>query len=186
MVIIRKTDNTKCLWWYGETGTLIHFRWEYRMVHPLWKTVYQFLKKWNEERMCVYVCVCVCVCVCMCVCVCVCVCVCAQSLQWCLTLCDPVDCSPPGFSVHGVLQAIPPEWVALPLSRGSSWPRDRTQTSWIAGEFFTIEPPGKPGELPYDHVIPFLVTYPRIWKYMPTQKSFIGIFITALLIITRK
>ena len=57
IVIIRKTDNTKCLWWYGETGTLIHSWWEYRMVHPLWKTVYQFLKKWNEERVCVCVCV---------------------------------------------------------------------------------------------------------------------------------
>ena len=45
---------------------------------------------------------------------------CAQFLQLCLTLCDPVDCSPPGFSVHEVLQARILEWVALPFSRGSS------------------------------------------------------------------
>ena len=45
------------------------------------------------------------------------------------TLCDPMDCSPPGSSVHGVPQARILEWVAIPLSRGSSQPRDRTQVS---------------------------------------------------------
>ena len=40
--------------------------------------------------------------------------------QSCLTLCDPMVCSPPGFSVHGILQARKLEWVALPFSRGSS------------------------------------------------------------------
>ena len=44
----------------------------------------------------------------------------AQLLQLCLTLCDPVDCSLPGSSVHGVLQAGILEWVAIPTSRGSS------------------------------------------------------------------
>ena len=44
----------------------------------------------------------------------------------CLTLCDPMDCSSPGFSVHGICQTRILEWVALPSSRGSSWPRDRT------------------------------------------------------------
>ena len=43
-----------------------------------------------------------------------------------LTLCDPVNCSPPGSSVHGFLQAIILEWIAIPSSRGSSQPRDRT------------------------------------------------------------
>ena len=52
---------------------------------------------------------------------------CAKSLQSCLTLCDTMDCSPPGFSVHGILQARILEWVAIPFSRGwSSWPRDLT------------------------------------------------------------
>ena len=52
-------------------------------------------------------------------CVCVCVCVCVKSLQLYLTLCDPVDCSPPGSSVHGILQARILEWVAMVSSRGS-------------------------------------------------------------------
>ena len=42
-------------------------------------------------------------------------------------LCNPMDCSPPGSSVHGILQARILEWVAMPSSRGSSQPRDRTQ-----------------------------------------------------------
>ena len=58
--------------------------------------------------------------------------------QSCLTLCDPMDCSPPGFSVHGILRARMLEWVAMPSSRGSSQPRDRTQVSYISGRFFTI------------------------------------------------
>ena len=44
--------------------------------------------------------------------------VCAKLIQLCLTLCDPVDCSPPDSSVHGILQAGIPEWVAVPSSRG--------------------------------------------------------------------
>ena len=55
----------------------------------------------------------------------------------CLTVCDPVDCSPPGCSVHGVLQARILECVVVPASRGSSQPRDQTQVSSIAGVFFT-------------------------------------------------
>ena len=72
---------------------------------------------------------------------------CAQSLQLCLTLCDPVDCSPPGSSVCGILQARILEWVAMPSSKESSWFRDRTHISCrscIAGGFFTSEPLGKP------------------------------------------
>ena len=55
--------------------------------------------------------------------------VCAKSLQSCLTFFDPMDCSPPGASVHGVLQARILEWVAMPSSRGSSQLRDRT---WVS------------------------------------------------------
>ena len=51
-------------------------------------------------------------------------CVCAKSLQLCLILCDPMDSNPPGSSVHGILQTIILEWVAMPSSRGSSQPRD--------------------------------------------------------------
>jgi len=45
--------------------------------------------------------------------------------------CNPTDCSPPGFSVHGILQARILEWVVMPSSRGSSWPKDRTWVSCI-------------------------------------------------------
>ena len=48
-----------------------------------------------------------------------------------------MDCSPPGSSVHGILQARILEWVAMPSSRGSSQPRGWTQVSHVAGRFFT-------------------------------------------------
>ena len=54
------------------------------------------------------------------------------------TLCNPMDCSPPGSSVHGILQARILEWVAVSFSRGSSQPRDRTQVSCIAGRCFNL------------------------------------------------
>ena len=53
-------------------------------------------------------------------------------------LCDPMDCSLPGSSLHGILQARVLEWVAISFSRGSSRPRDQTQVSHIAGRRFTI------------------------------------------------
>ena len=68
------------------------------------------------------------------------------TLQWkeeevaqsCLTLCDPVDCSLRGSSIHGIFQAIVLEWVAISVSRGSSRPRDRTQVSCIADRRFSL------------------------------------------------
>ena len=57
--------------------------------------------------------------------------------QLCLTL-WPVDCSPSGSSVHGILQARILKWVAISFSRGSSRPRDRTQVSHIAGRCFNL------------------------------------------------
>ena len=62
----------------------------------------------------------------------------SEVAQSCLTLCDAVDCRPPGSSVHGTLQARILEWVAVSFSRGSSWPRDRTQVSHIAGRHFNL------------------------------------------------
>ena len=56
----------------------------------------------------------------------------------CQTLCDPIDCSPPGSFVRRILLARILEWVATSFSRGSSQPRDWTQVSCIAGGFFTI------------------------------------------------
>ena len=58
--------------------------------------------------------------------------------QLCTTLCDPMDCGSPGSSVHGILQARILESIAIPFSRGSSLPRDRTWVSHISGRFFTI------------------------------------------------
>ena len=55
----------------------------------------------------------------------------AKSLQSCLTLCEPMGYSPPGFSVHRIYQAGILEWVAVPSSRGSSPPQDRTCVSWV-------------------------------------------------------
>ena len=62
----------------------------------------------------------------------------SESRSVCLTLCNPMDYSLPGSSVHGVLQARILEWLAVPFSKGSSQPRDQTLVSCIAGRFFTI------------------------------------------------
>ena len=64
--------------------------------------------------------------------------------QSCLTLFDPMDCRPPGSSVHGILGARMLEWVAIPSSRGSSQPRDQTQVSHTAGRFFYQLSTGSP------------------------------------------
>ena len=56
--------------------------------------------------------------------------------------CDPENSSPPGPSVHGILQARILKWIAMPSPRVSSQPRDRTYVSCTAGGFFTAEPPG--------------------------------------------
>ena len=69
-----------------------------------------------------------------------CHCLCAQS---CPALCDPMNCSPPGSSVHGILQARILEWVAISSSGGSSQPRDWTHVPCLAGRFFNPAPPGK-------------------------------------------
>ena len=80
------------------------------------------------------VCVCVCVCVREHACVCICVCVCMHThlvAHSCLTLGNPMDCSPPGSSVHVIFQARIPEWVAISSSRGSSWSTEWTHISCI-------------------------------------------------------
>ena len=57
----------------------------------------------------------------------------AKLLQLCQTLCEPMDCSPPGSSVHGTLQARILEWVAISFSRRSSQPRDQTCIPYVSG-----------------------------------------------------
>ena len=71
----------------------------------------------------------------------------AKSLQSCPALCDTMDCSPLNCSVRGIFQARIQEWVAMPSSRWSTWPRNQTHifcASCIAGGFFTAEPLWKP------------------------------------------
>ena len=82
--------------------------------------------------------------------------VCAKSLQSCPTCCDHMDCSPPGSSVHGILQARPLKWVTMLSSRKSSWSRDGIHIlcllHWQVGSL-----PLTPHEKP--HIIPLTATY---------------------------
>ena len=83
------------------------------------------------------------VCVCSCACACMCVCVCVLVAQFCLILCDPMDCGSSGSSVHGILQPRRLEWLAIPFSRGTSQPRDWTRVTRIVSRFFTVWVTGK-------------------------------------------
>ena len=69
---------------------------------------------------------------------------CAKSLQSCPTLCDPMDCRPPGSSVHGILQARILEWVTMLFSRRSSPARDQTRPPTLQANSLPAEPQGKP------------------------------------------
>ena len=66
-------------------------------------------------------------------------CVCLVAQSW-LTLCNPIDCSPPGSSVHGILQARTLEWVAFPFSRGLSDPRIKPKSPELQADFLPLEP----------------------------------------------
>ena len=84
--------------------------------------------------------------------------------------CNPTDCSPPGSSVRGILLARILEWVAIPFSRGSSQPKDRTHISLgfcTVGRFFTTEPSGKPYRALFylNTVLEFLLISSRIFAY---------------------
>ena len=74
-------------------------------------------------------------------------------------LCDPIDCSLTGTSVHGILYARTLEWVAMTPSSVSSRPRDETLVCCIAGRFFIAEPPEKPKQDYYSYV--FQKIHPR-------------------------
>ena len=73
---------------------------------------------------------------------------CAKSLPSCPTVCNPMDCSPSDFSVHGILQASIPEWIAMPSSRRHSWPKGLRRCllrllHWQVCSL-SLVPPGKP------------------------------------------
>ena len=76
----------------------------------------------------------------------------SEVAQSCPTLCDPMDCSLPDFSVHGIFQGRVLERVAIFFSRGSSQPRDQTLVSHIAGRHFTLWATRKPwfGKIPWN------------------------------------
>ena len=98
----------------------------------VWTKVYILQQKLFLKKIYIYIYVCVCVCVCVCSKWCV------LAAQSCPSLCVPMDCNPPGYSVHGILQARILERVVIPFSRGSSQPRDQTWVSCIIGGFFTV------------------------------------------------
>ena len=89
----------------------------------------------------------------------------AKSLQLCLTFCGPTDYGPAGSSAHGDFQTRILEWVAISLSRGSPWPRDRTCVSYkspeLAGRLFTTS---ATWEVP-------VPSHMRLKKFLDTDKS---------------
>ena len=86
-------------------------------------------------------------------------------VQSCPALCDPTDCSPPGFSLHGILQARILEWIASLSSRGSSQPRDWTWVSYIAGRRFTLWATREAfSQKPYEMVILGMILLLRVSK----------------------
>ena len=100
-------------------------------------------------------------------------------LQLCPTFCNPIDCSLPGFSVYGILQARRLEWFAMPYSRGFSWPRDRICVSYnscirdILCHWPTSEAPRKPYFGPYHPalLLPKLLTGPRVSSLLKKHPS---------------
>ena len=92
--------------------------------------------------------------------------------------CDPVDCSPPSSSVHGISQANILEWVVISFSSGSYQPRNWTHVFCIAGGFFTTEPPGKPICVCVCVCVyiffstQMIVSTLRYWKALQTKKIF--------------
>ena len=94
----------------------------------------------------------------------------------CLTLCDPMDCSPPGFSVHGISQTRILEWVAISLSSRSAWPRNQTHISCLADKFLTTEASEEAPNILKKHGLIFLLThspefYFRIFDNRPTLRK---------------
>ena len=85
------------------------------------------------------------------------------------TLCDPMDCSLPGSSIRGILQARILEWVAISFSRGSSQPRDWTQVSRIGGRCFNLWATRKAQIYPYPYPYSYLYLYPYL-SILPGSK----------------
>ena len=95
--------------------------------------------------------------------------------QSCLTLCNPVDRSPPGSSVHGILQARILEWVAMPFSRESSQHRDRTPGFLHCRQVLTTKPPTAPITT---HFLPSLASASSFPQVVVIKQNFILISIS--------
>ena len=93
----------------------------------------------------------------------------------CPTLCNSMDCSPPGSSVHGILQVRMLEWVAISFSRGSSQSRDQTQVFCIAGRLFTVWATRESNP-----AIPLLRLYTKKSKTLTQKGTFTPVFTAAL------
>ena len=105
--IIKKSTNNKCWIGCGEKETLLHCCWGCKLLQPLWRTIWRFLKKLKIElpRNPAIILLLICLAAAA-----------AKSLQSCPTLCDPIDGSPPGSPVTGILQARVLKWVAISFS----------------------------------------------------------------------
>ena len=111
MAISKMSTNSTRWRGCGEKGMFLYCWWECKLMQPLWKMVWRFLQKLGIKPpydpaipfLSIYPAAA------------------AKSLQSCLTLCDPIDSSPPGSPVHGILQARTLEWVAISLSNEWKW-----------------------------------------------------------------
>ena len=114
-------------------------------------------------------------------------CSCYSVTKLCPALFDPMDCSPPGSSVHGTPQARILDWVSISFSRGSSQPRNWTHITCTAGRFFTTEPPGKPilhGWCIINRTLSLLLSYSQSRKESGTYMDYSHPRQTGLSIIT--
>ena len=107
---------------------------------------------------------------------------CAVSLGSCLTICNPMDCDLPGFSVHGILQARIQDWVALSSSRGSSQPGDGTHVScllhwrWVLYHWHLL---GSPEILFYRNIKNILKEIKTVLAYFSiTSSDFLSLITT--------
>ena len=98
----------------------------------------------------------------------------AKSFQSCPTHCNPMDCSPWGSSLHGILQARILERVVMPSSRGSSWPKDQTHVHWVGGAIQPSHPLSSPSPspsiFPSIRVFPnesvLQIRWPKYWSFL--------------------
>ena len=106
MAVIKMSTN-KCWRRCGANRTLLHCWWECKLIQSWWKRVWRSFKK--KKKLGIKP-----------------PCVCLLSCFSCIQLCNPMDYSPPGSSVHGISQARVLEWVAIPFSKTTIWPSNPT------------------------------------------------------------